>query len=189
MINKSCLQSKFLGQSSLWLILFFLMVLSSCKKDVQINEFDKYVGNWKPISFSDWNGMHNAPPTAESPGIQYTIFNKLLCRNDVTFHTDTTGGFWTTSLKDTFDLVYTIKSYLTQEGSSKLHVSELYQGYTKDKTLAVTLKYENEVDLKSTSVKDPNNKFSVYGNEINVFYYTWGGCCATVYSRRLQKVE
>jgi hypothetical protein len=188
MINKSCLQSKFLCQFSLWLILMFLMVLSSCKKDVQVNEFEKYVGNWKPILFSDWNGMHNAPPTVETPVTHYTIFNKLLCRNDVTFHTDTTG-YWSTSIKDTFDLVYTIKSYLTQEGSSILHVSELYQGYTKNKTLAVTLKYENEVDLKNPSNSNLNNKFSVYGNEINVFYYTWGGCCATVYDRRLQKIE
>jgi hypothetical protein len=189
MINKSCLQSKLISQFSLWLILMFLMVLSSCKKDVQVNEFEKYVGNWKPILFSDWNGMHNAPPLVETPGTKYTVFNNLLCRSVVTLYTDTNGLLDITSLKDTFDLVYTIKSYLVQEGSSKLHVSEFYQGYTKDKTLAVTLKYENETDLKNTSVNNPNNKFSVYGNEINVFYYTWGGCCATVYSRRLQKIE
>ncbi len=174
---------------SFWVVLI-LLALSACSKDPQAIDLQKYEGQWKPIDFSDWTGMHNAPPFISRPGKTFYLNGDKISVTEVTMHNDTNGNLYTTSTSGTFNLKYDIQSKMKGEGSTILVVTEHYYAYTDQGIMAFQLNYKREVDFKNKSgYQNPNDKFDISENTINVWYYVYGGSNATIQQRKLVKIQ
>lgn len=172
------------------LILVIITMLNACSKDPIAIDFEKYEGNWKPVSFKDWSGMHNAPPIIAQPGKTFSINGDQLKMREVKMFTDTNGNLYTTTQTDSFKLGYNVKTKLIQQGGSILSVVEDYYGYTETGITAVHLQYKREVDLSNMSVTPySNNKFEISEDVIKVWYYDWGGYNATIRDRKLIRIR
>lgn len=167
-----------------------LLSLSACSKDPETIDLKKYEGQWKPIDFSDWTGMHNAPPFISTPGKTFYLNGDKISVTEVVMHNDTNGNLYTTSTTGTFKLKYDIQSKMKGEGSTILVVSEHYYGYTDQDVMAFHLKYEREIDFKNKpGYFNPNDKFDITENSIYVWYYVYGGSTATIQRRKLAKIQ
>jgi len=168
-----------------------LLLLSACSKDPVAIDSRKYEGTWKPLEFSDWTGMHNAPPFITTPGKTFYLNGDKISVTEVIMHSDTLGNLSTTSTTSTFNFKYNIQSKLIEEGSSVLKVTEHYHGYTDLGTEALHLEYERVIDLTSKleNYSYSNYKFDITENTIDVNYYTWGGYEANIQRRKLVKIQ
>lgn len=172
------------------LVLFVLLLLNACSKDPVAIDFEKYEGNWKPVSFSDWTGMHNAPPIFDRPGTTHYIKGDKLYRDVVTLFNDSNGNPYTTKSVDSFKLAYFIQSELKEQGSNILVVSEQYDGLTTTGNLGVRLTYKREIDLKNMSNPPfSNNIFEISEDNIRIWWYEWGGGYATILDRKLVRLR
>ena len=188
-IHEKLVFAPFARRFGFYLILF-LLTLSACSKDPQAIDLQKYEGQWKPIDFSDWTGMHNAPPFISRPGKTFYLNGDKISVTEVTMHNDSNGNLYTTSTSSTFDLKYDIQTKMKEEGSTVLVVTEHYYGYTDQGIMALHLNYNREIDFNNKpNYYNPNNKFDVAENTINVWYYVYGGSTATIQQRKLVKIQ
>lgn len=188
-INNHLFLAPFARRISLWATLF-LLTLSACSKDPQAIDLQKYEGQWKPIGFSDWTGMHNAPPLISRPGKTYYLNGDKINVTEVVMHNDTNGNLYTTSTTASYNLIHNIQSKMKGEGSTILIVSEHYYGYTDQDIMAFHLKYEREIDFNNKpAYYNPNDRFDITENTINVWHYEFGGSTATIQDRKLVKVQ
>ncbi|MFM6982495.1 MAG: hypothetical protein ACKOXF_00060 [Chitinophagaceae bacterium] len=170
--------------------MIIITLLNACSKDPIAVDFEKYEGYWKPVSFSDWTGMHNAPPFFARPGTTYYTRGEKLFKVVVTLYNDSNGNPFTTQKVDSFKLEYNIQSKLKEQGSSILLVTEQYDGLTPTGNLGVRLSYKREIDLINKSVTPySNDRFEISEDKIDVWYYTWGGSDATIRERKLQRIR
>ena len=175
---------------NLVLVLFVLLLLNACSKDPVAIDFEKYEGYWKPVSLSDWTGMHNAPPFFDRPGTTHYIKGDKLYRDVVTLLNDSNGNPYTTKRVDSFKLEYLVQSKLKEQGSSILVVTEQYDGLTSTGNLGVRLTYKREIDLKNMSNPPfSNNTFEISEDNIRIHSYEWGGPYATILDRKLVRLR
>lgn len=177
-------------QFNLALVLIIITLLNACSKDPVAIDFEKYEGYWKPVSLSDWTGMHNAPPIFDRPGTTHYIKGDKLYRDVVTLFNDSNGNPYTTKRVDSFKLEYLVQSKLKEQGSSILVVAEQYDGLTSTGNLGVRLTYKREIDLKNMSNPPfSNNIFEISEDNIRIWWYEWGGGYATILDRKLVRLR